>query len=420
MWDPYAQFETAVLTNGLKVHCAHWPDRPWVQCGFVVRAGANEDPIGKEGLAHFVEHLVFQNAPMSISELNDFASDIGGDVTLGTTYFAATHYHFVVLNEQTHLLNLLNVFGHALLTSTLEKCIESERKIILAEHRFTFQNKSMYEFERIAKMILHPDSRRARAPHPIGTKEAVEVIQEEDLQAFYNAHYVPAKMEIVCIGALTLSQLVSLLNQSPFAMEKRSESAVRISPDMILSPLEATRTETVLEYTDQGAKEDKKQLRFRTLSRIPFSRFDGACRLFINGMHKLLTERIREAEQMAYDIHVSSEYVDGGYVCHISVNGLTPDSLEKFEKAIASVFADIPSQRLRFERLQRQMLLGELLGDMTGHAVLHKAMRDLCNHGRIISLTEQSDELRMATFEDVLQLLPLFKRKNRLTQLVYH
>ena len=58
MWDPYSEFRTATLPNGLTVHAAHWPGRPWESVGVLIHSGAEQDPFGLEGLSHFVEHLV--------------------------------------------------------------------------------------------------------------------------------------------------------------------------------------------------------------------------------------------------------------------------------------------------------------------------------------------------------------------------
>ena len=57
MWDPYAEFESATLPNGLTVHAAHWSGRPWQAMGVLVHSCAEQDPVGLEGLAHFTEHL---------------------------------------------------------------------------------------------------------------------------------------------------------------------------------------------------------------------------------------------------------------------------------------------------------------------------------------------------------------------------
>jgi predicted Zn-dependent peptidase len=40
--------------------------------GFLIHSGAEHDPIGLEGVAHFVEHTTSENAPIPKKELNDF------------------------------------------------------------------------------------------------------------------------------------------------------------------------------------------------------------------------------------------------------------------------------------------------------------------------------------------------------------
>jgi predicted Zn-dependent peptidase len=78
MWDPYSQFETRVLDNGLTIHVLHGPERPGVRFVFGIHSGARHDLPGKEGTAHFMEHLVHRNGGSSLDELRDFLSLIAG------------------------------------------------------------------------------------------------------------------------------------------------------------------------------------------------------------------------------------------------------------------------------------------------------------------------------------------------------
>ncbi len=419
MWDPYAQFETAVLPNGLKVHCAHWPDRPWVQCGFVVRAGANEDPIGKEGLAHFVEHLVFQNAPMQRSEVQGLVEGFGGYADFGGTTFTETQYRFSLLYEHTRFADMLNIFGHALLTSTLQQCVESERKIILAEYRMHHTDESFYKIDLRTKKILLPGSRRARSLSALGSVKSIKEICAEDVQSFYDTHYIPPKMEIVCVGALSLSELLGYLNESPFSLTTRREPVFTVLPEINLSSLKVVRVKTVLQLAGEDADAEKTRVRFCTFARFPFSIPDAAFGLFSAMIHRLLMERIREKDQMVYRIGLRREHVEVCRLFAVFVSELTPDSLQKFEAAFEQVVSELPSQRLLFERLREQRILQKSFVDETGQSVLDNVIMDLDFHRRIIPLAEQCEELRRVTFEDVLQLLPFFQKKKRLTQLVY-
>src|SRR5256885_15115644 len=50
-YDPYANFQSGILPNGLSISVKEL-DTPWIYVGFVCYAGAKEDPAGRDGMAH--------------------------------------------------------------------------------------------------------------------------------------------------------------------------------------------------------------------------------------------------------------------------------------------------------------------------------------------------------------------------------
>jgi len=53
-------FEEGKISNGLRVATDRIPSVQSVTLGILVEAGSRDDPRGREGLAHFVEHAVFK------------------------------------------------------------------------------------------------------------------------------------------------------------------------------------------------------------------------------------------------------------------------------------------------------------------------------------------------------------------------
>src|SRR3989344_959027 len=147
MWDPFAEFQSETLPNGLTVHAAHWPERPWQAMGFLIHSGAEQDPIGREGVAHFVEHLVSENADVSKKIMCDFFHDSGGMVDLGTTGYPGTSYQLFLPIERSILAKALDIFSSMLVTAQLELQIERERHVIMGEFRQHYPIDFKFELE---------------------------------------------------------------------------------------------------------------------------------------------------------------------------------------------------------------------------------------------------------------------------------
>jgi len=83
---PFAGFETIRLANGLKVWYKRIPQSPDAAISLAVPYGSDSDPVGKEGLAHFTEHMLFaDHLGRSEEEIKREIENLGG-VTNGFTF----------------------------------------------------------------------------------------------------------------------------------------------------------------------------------------------------------------------------------------------------------------------------------------------------------------------------------------------
>src|SRR5258708_2659484 len=117
MLDPYAEFEKATLTNGLDIYAAHWPGRPWEAVGFLIHSGAEQDPVGLEGVGHFTEHMVAANTETDLQKVKNFFEENGGQANFGSTGFYGITYSFWLPIDESIFAQGLAFFGEMLLTA---------------------------------------------------------------------------------------------------------------------------------------------------------------------------------------------------------------------------------------------------------------------------------------------------------------
>src|SRR5579884_1932330 len=114
--DLYADFHSEQLANGLSVYFKEWPSASWFYAGIVIHAGAREDPVGRSGLAHPVEHVIGENvSSLTFSELERVFKILGGYAWFGTTCYYSTEYKFHLPNEEKSISKALDLFGQMLL-----------------------------------------------------------------------------------------------------------------------------------------------------------------------------------------------------------------------------------------------------------------------------------------------------------------
>ena len=155
MYDPYAGFESMTMSNGIEVYALQKPDRPWQAVQVLIRGGASDDPEGYEGVAHFLEHTVSENAILPEKDIKKFFEEHGGDVNLGLTSYWWTSYGFFAPAEKKIVKEAFSIFGSMLLTASITEGIEESRDVIVQEFLRDYGNETKLEFEKRKHAILY-------------------------------------------------------------------------------------------------------------------------------------------------------------------------------------------------------------------------------------------------------------------------
>lgn len=205
--DPRS-YETLELDNGLKVVLISDPSTDKAAAALDVNIGSGSDPEGREGLAHFLEHLLFlgtEKYPDS-SEYKDFMSAHGGSDNAYTSY-DHTNYFFDI--DKDYLEPALDRFAQFFIAPTFTpRYVSRERQVIHSEYTSKFKNdgrRSLY----VQKQVMNPEHPYAR--FAVGNNETLadrddSSIRDELIQ-FYKNHYSANIMALAVLGKEPLPQL---------------------------------------------------------------------------------------------------------------------------------------------------------------------------------------------------------------------
>lgn len=196
--------ETFTLPNGLAVVVLPNHRAPIVSHMVWYQVGSADEPQGKSGLAHLLEHLMFKGTP----EVPDgaFARTIaanGGNDNAFTSW-DYTAYFQNVAKDRLPLLMKMEADRMANLTLTDEQ-VTSERGVVAAERQQTVDNNPMgrlREAMRAALFVHHPYGRPI-----IGWGREIDKLQREDALAFYRTWYSPANAILVVSGDVTAEEV---------------------------------------------------------------------------------------------------------------------------------------------------------------------------------------------------------------------
>lgn len=413
MWDPYAEFESTVLPNGLSVYAAHWKGRPWQAMGFLIHTGSEHDPEGLEGIAHFIEHVVSANVSTPQKDIEALFQDCGGEVSFGVTGSAYTRYTFFGSAKKQFLAKAFSIFGEMLLWGNLEKCIERERKVIIREFNERYPTKIAREIETRRRQAVYAGYWPERSMKSIN---AIKKITQANLQSHYDAHYTPANISIVGVGGMRLEQLAALLLESPFAANKKGTRTPLSTPVAHVDPLLKTRyVVKASKYITAATKIQAGS--YRSTAKIPGTINPLVIRVMNWMCDEALTEEMREKRMWTYAIK-SSRYSHRYFYefeieCRVALH-----ALDKIEEAVNHCIASLRDRKELFEQCKRRILADYAMTDRTGRGVCSSALSDLAEDQRIITLAECKANAEKVTMGDIQNALQWLRPEYRWTLLM--
>ncbi|WP_304608685.1 M16 family metallopeptidase [Hyalangium versicolor] len=195
--------------SGLRLVVHEDPQASRVTVEVSYRAGATEEPPGKEGLAHLVEHLTFvarpgdSRAPRRSSQLLASGAESNAFTSHdGTDYFSATP------PEQLAQLVVLEAGRlRAPLENVSEEDFRVARDVVVAELRQRYETGPEGAQQRWLHEKLLTGSVYGRPSG--GTPESLQRLTLEDARAFVKAHYTPAHVVVVVSGPLSSDEVLS-------------------------------------------------------------------------------------------------------------------------------------------------------------------------------------------------------------------
>jgi len=212
------QPETFTLANGLQVVVITNRRAPVVLHMMWYKVGAADEPPGKSGIAHFLEHLMFKGTTALPSGMfSKIVANNGGQENALTSSDYTAYYQSVARDR---LETVMKIEADRMVNLELpEKEVESERKVILEERRQRTDNSPrsiLWEQANAALYLNHP----YRIP-TIGWQHEMEGLTKADAMAFYRRWYAPNNAVLVVAGDVTAADVRPLAEKYYGAIARR-------------------------------------------------------------------------------------------------------------------------------------------------------------------------------------------------------
>jgi zinc protease len=204
--------------SGLRVILQSDHSQPVVSLTMYVDRGSTSDPVGKEGIAHFVEHLWFRskhinpNTKERLPKVWDILSELGCNLNASTADDWTNYMSVCPSSSLPQLLKLESLRLSEAVEGVEPEVVSIEREVIRNELRMRYENSWFtampYLFEHLYP-AGHPYARLG-----IGSHESLLNINLGDIQQFVKTNYRPENSTLVIVGDFDLNEAQSMLYEN--------------------------------------------------------------------------------------------------------------------------------------------------------------------------------------------------------------
>lgn len=202
-----AEVTSYTLDNGLEMAVIEDHRAPVVVHMVWYRVGAADEPPGKSGIAHFVEHLMFRGTDdLKPGEFSEIVANNGG-IDNAFTSWDFTGYFQRIAADRLDLMMQIEADRMRDLLLTQEE-VDINLDVILEERNQRTENDpgALFAEQRRAALFMN---------HPygipvIGWKHEMEGLELEDAEAFYRKFYVPNNAVLIVAGDVVPEEALEL------------------------------------------------------------------------------------------------------------------------------------------------------------------------------------------------------------------
>jgi zinc protease len=238
------------LSNGVTLQTVHPAGAAGVQIRLLVPAGGRDDPRGREGLAHYVEHLVASDTGSLSPGTSDGATRLSahGYANANTGSTATVYVMNVGPESLESALSLLA--GRLSRLDASDAVAERERRIVQQEYFLR------YGGDPRARLMAELRTKIGRADPAlgwnIGMPDSIKTFDRSSAQAFFERWYRPESMTLVLSGRVDIDNVREVAERTIGLIPARPVmSSPASSKDAGVAP--ANPPSLVLERTDADA-----------------------------------------------------------------------------------------------------------------------------------------------------------------------
>jgi len=219
-------FHVDILKNGIKTICVHDKDTEKTSVTVSVNIGSYMDPKDSQGLAHFLEHMLFLGSKKYPDEefYQTNVNKYGGHSNAFTDLFE-TVYYFSVFNNG--IKELMDIFSRFFIDPLFnENSVQREINAVNSEHDKNI-NDDKWRINQVIRNLANQDNNYNTFATGSNKTMNNKTIRSKMIE-FYNKYYVSENISICIVSNLSIKEQQTLLKNTFSKIPKKLKNDITI------------------------------------------------------------------------------------------------------------------------------------------------------------------------------------------------
>lgn len=345
-------YRKSILPNGIRVVSEKIPYVRSVSIGLWIEAGTRDENPEENGIAHFLEHMVFKGTKTRTAfELADTLEALGGALNAFTSK-ELTSFYAHVLDE--HLEIAIDILADLLINPLFDpQELEKEKNVVIEEIKDLEDAPDELIFDYFFNDIFSPNPLGLPT---LGKKEIVSQFNRENLIRFKEKNYTSNRIVVAAAGNIEHQQLVDFVGK--YFSEIQSKSVRNL---LELPPEKPTRVQRIYHAQQAHVCIGCRTNRYSAPEKYPILL---ANTVLGSGMSSRLFQTLREKYGLVYSVFSFADFfldtgVFGVYIATEEKNICQSIDLihSEFEKLLNKQLEEAELNK-RQSQLKGNLLLG--------------------------------------------------------------
>src|SRR3989338_8543646 len=393
------------LKNGLKIITEEMPDIQSASIGIWVNIGSRNEDGKKNGISHFIEHLIFKGTEKRTAlDIAREVESVGG-VLNAFTGRENTCFYVKVLSKDIPLA--VDLLSDIFMNSKFDKQeLEKERQVILQEIKMVEDTPDDLIHDMFAKAFWKGDPLGMPV---LGNLQTINSIKRDDVVSYYSESYLPCAVIITAAGNIKHKSLLKLLKpfeKMPISQHKTQKP--KLAPASFRHGSEIPKPYPGITLEQKNLE----QVHLCLGTPSPNQTHPDRYKIYLlntllgGGMSSRLFQEIREKRGLAYSVYSYLNLcLDVGSL--VVYAGTAPDTFGKVVELILKELNTFSKKEVGKKELisAKEQLKGSmLLGLQTSESRMTKLARDEIYFNRIVDVKEITEGVDKVTAQDIRNL----------------